>query len=37
VVRSRYLVISATEAEAANVPAGADVVVTGIGKTAAAP
>ena len=30
------LVVSATEAEAAHVPAGLEVVVTGIGKTAAA-
>ena len=32
----RYLVVSATAAEATHVPAGLDVVVTGIGKTAAA-
>ena len=30
------LVVTATEAEAAHVPAGLDVVVTGLGKTAAA-
>jgi adenosylhomocysteine nucleosidase len=30
------LVVAATEAEAAHVPAGTDVVVTGLGKTAAA-
>jgi len=33
---SSVLVISATAAEATHVPAGLDVVVTGIGKTAAA-
>jgi adenosylhomocysteine nucleosidase len=33
---SRLLVVSATRAEAAYVPAGLDVVVTGLGKTAAA-
>jgi len=32
---TRYLVVSATEAEAAYVPEGIPVVVTGIGKTAA--
>lgn len=32
----RYLVVSATRAEAAHVPAGLPVVITGIGKTAAA-
>lgn len=32
----RYLVVSATRAEAEHVPAGVDLVVTGIGKTAAA-
>jgi adenosylhomocysteine nucleosidase len=35
-VRSAVLVVSATQAEAAYVPDGIDVVVTGIGKTAAA-
>jgi adenosylhomocysteine nucleosidase len=33
---ARVLVVSATRAEAVHVPAGFDVVVTGIGKTAAA-
>lgn len=33
---SRYLIVAATEAEAAYVPAGLRVVVTGMGKTAAA-
>jgi nucleoside phosphorylase len=33
---SRPLVVSATEAEAAHVPPGVDVVITGIGKVAAA-
>ncbi|WP_109474112.1 nucleosidase [Ornithinimicrobium cavernae] len=33
---TRYLVVSATRAEAAHVPVGLPVVVTGIGKTAAA-
>lgn len=33
---TRHLVVSATEAEARYVPAGLPVVVTGIGKTAAA-
>ncbi len=33
---SEYLVVAATEAEAAYVPAGLPVLVTGIGKTAAA-
>jgi nucleoside phosphorylase len=33
---TRILVVSATAAEAAHVPAGSDVVVTGIGKVAAA-
>ena len=32
----RYLVVSATKAEVAHVPEGLDVVITGIGKTAAA-
>lgn len=32
----RFLVVSATRAEAAHVPAGVPVVVTGLGKTAAA-
>lgn len=32
----RCLVVAATEAEAAHVPAGLEVLVTGIGKTAAA-
>lgn len=32
----RYLVIAATAAEVAHLPAGLEVVVTGIGKTAAA-
>jgi adenosylhomocysteine nucleosidase len=32
----RYLIVTATEAEAAYVPSGLEVVVTGIGKTAAA-
>lgn len=32
----KLLVVTATEAEAAYVPAGLDVVVTGLGKTAAA-
>ena len=32
----RALIVSATRAEAAHVPAGHDVLVTGIGKTAAA-
>lgn len=32
---TRYLVVSATEAEAAYVPEGIPVVVTGVGKTAA--
>jgi adenosylhomocysteine nucleosidase len=32
----RCLVVAATEAEAAHVPSGLDVVVTGLGKTAAA-
>lgn len=32
----RYLVVSATRAEAAHLPEGLDLVVTGIGKTAAA-
>ena len=35
-MRQRILVVSATEAEAAHVPPGTDVVVTGIGKVAAA-
>ena len=35
-MRSAVLVVSATPAEAAYVPDGIDVVVTGIGKTAAA-
>jgi nucleoside phosphorylase len=35
-VTSRTLVVSATEAEAVHVPPGVDVVITGIGKTAAA-
>ncbi len=33
---SRYLVVAATRAEAAHVPAGLSLVVTGLGKTAAA-
>lgn len=33
---TRHLVVSATRAEAAHVPAGLPVVITGIGKTAAA-
>lgn len=33
---TRFLIISATEAEARYVPAGLPVVITGIGKTAAA-
>lgn len=33
---SRYLVVSATRAEAAHVPPGLPVVITGIGKTRAA-
>ena len=32
----RYLVVSATKAEVAHAPEGLDVVITGIGKTAAA-
>ncbi|TWG95014.1 purine nucleosidase/adenosylhomocysteine nucleosidase [Nocardioides sp. J9] len=32
----RHLIVSATRAEAAHVPAGLDVLVTGLGKTAAA-
>lgn len=32
----RHLIVSATRAEAAHLPAGLDVLVTGIGKTAAA-
>ena len=32
----RILVVSATAAEAAHVPSGTDVVLTGIGKVAAA-
>ena len=32
----RYLVISATQAEATHVPEGLDVAITGVGKTAAA-
>ncbi len=35
-VMQRILVVSATAAEAAHVPSGTDVVVTGIGKVAAA-
>ena len=35
-VTQRILVVSATDAEAAHVPPGTDVVVTGIGKVAAA-
>ena len=35
-VTHRILVVSATAAEAAHVPSGSDVVVTGIGKVAAA-
>ena len=33
---TRYLVVSATRAEAAHVPPGVPVIITGIGKTAAA-
>lgn len=33
---SRFLVVAATEAEAAHLPGGVPLVVTGIGKTAAA-
>ena len=35
-MRARPLIVSATAAEARHVPAGLEVVVTGIGKTAAA-
>jgi adenosylhomocysteine nucleosidase len=35
-VSARLLVVSATRAEAAQLPAGLDVVISGIGKTAAA-
>lgn len=33
---SRYLIVSATRPEAAHVPAGLPLVITGVGKTAAA-
>ncbi len=33
---TRHLIVSATRAEAAHVPAGLEVLVTGLGKTAAA-